>query len=109
MEGNTDPIRFELQQARREDFAEASTRYQGLDRATYVSGLPSGDFYYRVRIIGKDNQPGAWSDTLVVRVEYVSMKLVFGLMAAGVVVFAATVLTVLTGHHRAARARAVEP
>jgi hypothetical protein len=74
-----------------------------LDRATYVSGLPAGDFYYRVRSLTSDDQPGPWSDTLQVSVEYVSFKLVFWLVATGLMVFAATVLAVLIGHNRTIR------
>jgi hypothetical protein len=44
-----------------------------------------------------------------IRVEYVSFKLVVALVSVGLVVFVATVLAVLTGHRRAARAEAVEP
>ena len=101
--------RFELQESRQPDFDDARTRYEGLDRATYVSGLPGGDFYYRVRVVSDGDAPGAWSDAMHVRVEYVSFKVVLWLVGTGVVVFVATVFTVLTGHGRAVRAEAVEP
>lgn len=98
-----DSVRYELQQSDTADFANPRSRYAGMDRATYVSGLPAGDFYFRVRSLTSDDQLGAWSDTLQVSVEYVSSGLVFWLVGTGLVVFAATVLTVLIGHNRTSR------
>ncbi len=91
---------FELQQAQSPDFSDASTRYKGPDRASYISGLPDGDFYFRVREVQND-RTGPWSEPILVGVEHHSRELAYLLFALGSIVFLATVAVVLVGQHRA--------
>lgn len=98
-------VEFELQEAPTAKFENPEVRYQGPDAATYVSGLPEGDFFYRVRAI-QDGLTGPWSKPITVRVKYVRFDLVLTLLASGAVVFVATVLTVSLGHRRIAREQA---
>ena len=95
-----DSIQFQLQQSSDSEFSEVKTRYEGLDRGTYVSGLLEGDYYFRVRTLAVEGEPGPWSDPMHVQVRYVSHTLVFWLMSIGSIVFIATVLTVIKGHLR---------
>lgn len=100
VDGDSEPTRFELQQSDENDFTVLKTRYQGLDRGTYISGLSEGDYFFRVRVLGEEGEAGAWSETMEVQVRYVSHTLVFWLMSIGALVFLATVYTVIKGHFR---------
>ena len=89
---------FELQQATSQDFADAKRIYKGPDKASFVSGLDDGTYYFRVRAPG-----GAWSDTQTLRVQHQSLKLAFTLFGIGGVVFLLTVSVVITGTRRTAK------
>lgn len=93
-------LAYELQQASTPDFSDVSIRYRGPDSATFVSGLPEGVFYFRIRSFDAD-KIGPWSgDPLTVHVNYVAPEHVVMLLALGGVVFVATVAAILRGHHR---------
>lgn len=93
-------ITYELQQSRTEDFAEPRTLYRGQDMASFVSGLPSGETWYRVRVLEGETPAGPWSPKLVVVVEYQSTAFVVTWLIIGLVVFVATVAAVVGGHAR---------
>lgn len=82
----------ELQQSRASDFFTAKTIYIGPDRASFVSGLDNGNYYYRVRAAG-----GEWSETLMVKVQHQSLELAFALFGIGGLVFLLTVFVVIKG------------
>jgi len=83
---------FELQRAPTRHFSEPTISYKGPDRASFISGLEEGEYYYRVRTAG-----GAWSEPLLIRVRYQSMTLAFTLFGLGGIVFLLTVLVVIRG------------
>ena len=83
---------FELQQSTNKGFSDAKLIYFGPDKASFISGLENGVYYYRVRA-----QNGDWSETLQVTVEHQSMKLAYTLFALGFVVFALTTFVVIQG------------
>lgn len=87
---------FELQKSRDEEFTEAKTAYTGPDRATFISGLADGMYYYRIRVI-KGDEVGVWSDTVKFEVKHHSLKLALVLFFIGAIVFSATVWIVLKG------------
>ena len=87
-----DAEEFELQQSTNKDFSDAKLIYFGPDKASFISGLENGVYYYRVRA-----QNGDWSETLQVTVEHQSMKLAYTLFALGFVVFALTTFVVIRG------------
>lgn len=88
---------FEVQQSLDASFSDPVLRYRGPDGATFLSGLPEGDFYYRVRLV-RDKSVGPWSAPLDVRVTYVDRGLVWLLMTAGLIAFLATSGALLLGH-----------
>ena len=82
----------EVQQAENENFEAAKTIYRGQDKATFISGLENGTYYYRIRHV-----KGAWSDTVMLTVKHHSLSLAFILFLLGAVVFALTVFIVIKG------------
>lgn len=88
-----------LQEATRQDFAGARTLYRGPDGATVVSGRLDGTYFYRVRREGD-----TWSAPVLVTVAHHGLGKAFAFLATGAVVFLATVVLILAGHHRHRRA-----
>ena len=86
--GNT----FELQQSFTRDFSHPKVIYLGPDRASFISGLQNGSYYYRVRA-----SDGEWSEVVIVDVQHQSLKLAFALFGIGGVVFLVTVYVVVHG------------
>ena len=82
----------ELQRSSSSDFNEVMVIYNGVDRASYISGLENGTYYFRVRELG-----GKWSQTLVLEVQHQSLTLAFTLFGLGGFVFLLTVLVVVKG------------
>ncbi len=83
---------YEVQQSTTHDFKHPITIYQGPDRATFVSGLPNGVYYYRLR-----SNSGSWSEPITLTVEHYSLQLAFTLAGLGAVVFLLTVALVVKG------------
>ena len=93
---------FQLQQDEVEEFSSAKTIYQGTDDSTFISGLTGGTYFFRVRSVSEKGEPGPWSDSIEINVNYVSPKLVLSLLLVGVVVLVATVSAILRGHNQLA-------
>jgi len=97
-----DHIYFELQRATDPKFETAKTLYKGPDLASFLSGMPDGKFYFRVRSLTEgEDQVSDWSETLVINVEHQSLQLAFNLFGIGAVVFLATVAVVVIGNRKA--------
>lgn len=93
-----DTLHFELQRSRSATFDAVKTIYEGPDLASFRSGLPNGNFFYRVRAVSSnDGVTGAWSQPLKVIVAHQSLTLAFSLAGVGFVVFLAIVVVVLLG------------
>jgi len=91
-------IEFELQQSTSIDFQNSVLKYKGQDTATYISGLPNGTYFFRIRAIHHNTQQsGEWSEPLTLAVQHHSLYLAFILMAVGAVVFASTVAVIVRG------------
>ncbi len=88
---------FHLQRADNPAFEDYRDLYEGSDRASFQPGLAEGEYFYRVRAIDEDGNPGDWSRPLHVVVEYQSMRLAVSLFAVGGVVFLATLALVVAG------------
>lgn len=85
-------VPVELQQAENENFTDATTVYRGADKATFISGLENGTYYYRIRRVD-----GAWSAPVKLLVNHHSLQLALVLVSLGAVVFGLTVFIVLKG------------
>ncbi len=93
--------RVELQEATEPGFVHPSMAYTGPDRATVISGKPSGTRFYRIR--GLDNQRvGPWSEPLAVTVAHHSLSRALLFLGLGVTVFIATVLMIVRGSDKTA-------
>ena len=88
--------RVELEQADNPTFTDAVLRYRGPDRASVISGMPNGEWYYRVRTVGKLGA-GPWSKSVAVTVTHHPLARALMFFALGVVVFLATVVLILRG------------
>lgn len=88
---------FDVQESTSKDFTEFKTRYSGKDSATYFSGLNEGSYYYRVLARRVEDGWVAQSEPVHMKVDYVSMTVVWRLVALGVLVFAATIWVVARG------------
>lgn len=98
------PAAFELQEDSSADFSDPLTRYRGGDLGSFISGLPEGDFYFRVRAVGAEEETGPWSEPLRLTVKYYSLAWAFFLFGIGAVVSIATVGLVVIGDRRSRRA-----
>lgn len=83
---------YELQRSDSPQFDQPITIYKGPDRASFISGLKDGEYFYRVRAEG-----GVWSTPLKVTVQHPSMNLAFTLSSIGLIVFLITVIVVIRG------------
>lgn len=83
---------IEVQQSESETFETARIIYRGADKATFVSGLENGTYYYRVR-----EHDGAWSAPATLTVRHHSLRLAIILFMLGAIVFALTVFIVVKG------------
>lgn len=89
---------FELQQGLTRNFSSAQTVYSGRDQGTYISGLPNGDFFYRVRAVGPRDMPtGPWSSPIRRTVDHPSLAFALSLMGVGAGVFLATIVMIARG------------
>lgn len=87
-------------------------RYSGPDEATTLTGMPDGDYAYRVRAVfvstAADPDPAAppdtvmtaWSPPVTIEVRHHSLARAFGFLATGAIVFIATLVLIVTGHRR---------
>lgn len=89
---------FELQQGTGKDFSTAEMIYSGPDQGTYVSGLPNGEFFYRVRAVDpQETKMGQWSSTIQRTVKHPSLEFALGLMGVGATVFLSTIGMIAMG------------
>lgn len=99
---------FILQQSKDPAFSKPRKLYEGPDRGTVVTGLPEGEYFFRVReALGTTATPEDWSETLTVRVEYPARHTVVLLMSLGMIVFVGTVAAILIGYRQTSSERAV--
>ncbi len=95
---NEDSLQFELQEAQSKEFANPKTLYTGPNYASYLSGLPNGIYYYRVRIVNDaGNAASPWSEVVSATVEHYSKGLTYSLLSVGGVVFLLTIGVVVHG------------
>ena len=88
-------ISFELQQATSADFIQAEVIYRGQDMARVVSGMPDGDYYYRLRSILDSDAAEYWSPILHIQVSHHSLHKALGFFIAGALVFLLTMFFIV--------------
>ena len=91
---------YQLEQSSTANFAEIDSRYSGPDTASVLSGLREGDYYFRVRATSPAGEPGPWSDTLSLSVQFMDRNTLFALLGTGFVVASLTMGAIVTGFLR---------
>lgn len=91
------PWVFELQKSNDPNFSSSIQLYRGPDLATFLSGLPNGNYYYRVRTSITGVAHSDWSSTILVKVKHHSLSLALWLFGIGATVFLITVGIVVQG------------
>lgn len=81
-----------LERSQSADFLQSAVRYRGPDRARFISGLPDGTYFFRVKAVN-----GKWSAPVTVNVRHQSLDLALTLFGIGAVVFLLTVVLVVHG------------
>jgi hypothetical protein len=89
---------FELQRAPNDRFDTPVTLYRGPDKATVVSGLANGDYFYRVR--GIESNSGGWSDPVKVTVAHHPLSRAFLFFTLGAIMFLITITVLIRGARR---------
>jgi len=87
----------QLEQATGPAHADPRIIYEGGDTSTVISGLPDGEYRFRLRAADAD----AWADEARVRVEHHSLARAFGFFAVGGLVFLVLIVAILRGRTRA--------
>ncbi len=85
-----------LERASGPDFDDARVIYEGGDTSSVISGLPDGEYRFRLRVADAD----AWSDRITVEVEHHSLARAFGFFAVGAAVFLVLIFALLRGRPR---------
>ncbi len=85
-----------LEQATGPDHGDTRILYQGGDTSTVISGLPDGEYRFRLRAADADT----WADEATVVVEHHSLARAFGFFAVGAVVFLGLIGAILRGRPR---------
>jgi hypothetical protein len=98
---------FELQEAAEPNFEDPLERYRGPQSACFVSGLPDGSWYWRVRWVALEQSPearaetpdsgnavhaGPWSDVRSLEVRHHPLAMAWGLFGLGAVLVGAIVV-----------------
>jgi len=91
-----DDVEFVVEQSESEQFLTIKTIYNGPDKSTFISGLPNGEYFYRVRL--GNESPSTWSDPLVVRVKHYSHRFALSLFGLGFISFAGIVGVIWYGN-----------
>jgi len=107
--GSTE-LSFEIERATDAAFETAESYYTGSENGTFVSGMPTGEFFFRARAVDATGSTGAWSaEPIHVTVQYASATLVKTLMLIGTLVFITTVVVIVRGHRHANRNTLITP
>ena len=88
-----------LVESRDPDFTSARTIYQGDDLARVVSGVPDGDYYYRLESLDEGD---VLTPPVKVSVQHHSLQRAWTFFGIGAVVFVGTAILVFVGARRAA-------
>ena len=93
---------YQLQHGSNAAFDDARTVLDGKDDTSFISGLPDGEHYFRVRLHSGRGKAGPWSVDYSLTVEHHSLAVSLGLFGVGAIVFVLTVAFVMTRGFQAA-------
>lgn len=100
---------YEVRRSASPDFTDPVFVYEGQDTASFVSGLPEGNYYFKIRARSIDGEFPPWGEAyLLVTVDYIEPGIVILLMSAGLVTFIAVIASIVMGHRAAKREPASE-
>lgn len=89
---------YQLEQSSSPQFESAFRIYEGPDRGKFVSGLPSGETYYRVRAgVSGTHRFGEWSDVITIHVQYPERRQLVVLISGGVCMLLILLVSVFRG------------
>lgn len=97
--GDIPSPKFTLERATQQSFEDALVQYQGQNKGIFISGLPDGEFFFRIRVL--EPNPSPWSAPITVQVKHHSLTLAFILFLIGAVVVSATVALIVHGYRNA--------
>lgn len=90
--------RFELQQGTQRNFSSPRVIYAGPDRGTYISGLPNGDFFYRVRAVNvQEPEKSQWSPPVHRAVQHPPLTFALSVTGVGAIVLISTISMIAVG------------
>ena len=84
---------FVVQQSRTQGFEQVRNLYQGTEKASLISGMPDGVYFYRV----KEKDASGWSVPVRVQVQHHPLGTALQFFGLGLLVFALTLFTILHG------------
>lgn len=88
---------FWVQKAKTEDFRDPIDLYRGSQKSSFISGLPDGTWYFRVRYRPQQTEAWSpWSDPCSFTVQHHSLRLALFLFAVGACVFVAMITFMAT-------------
>ncbi len=90
---------FVLQQSGDPTFKNHKSLYEGPDLASFVSGLPDGNYFYRVGV-KQDERVTSWSENLHLEVKHHSRNLAMLLFFLGTIIFLSTVAVIVVGNRK---------
>jgi hypothetical protein len=96
----SEATRVHIQQSNDADFRQPRTLYRGKDTATTITGLPDGDYFFRISDASEGASTANWSEPVRLQVRHHSLSRAFGFFTIGVVVFLGTLALVVNGSRR---------
>lgn len=90
------PAPYIVQQSLDASFNQVKTIYQGSDQASVMSGLPDGQYFYRMQA-----SAGQWSEAVKVEVKHHSLEKAFAFFTAGAVMLFILVFVLIKGARHA--------
>lgn len=86
--GDSDALVYEVQSALEPLFHDPTTEYQGRDEQSFLSGLASDHYYFRVRARMSDGPTwGPWSSPVEIICKHHSLTVAWALFASGGLLF----------------------
>ena len=99
-------VHYELQQGSDPEFTEPQRRYEGADLGSFLSGLPRGTYYFRVRQRVGSEPWGKWTKPVEVVIDPYSLTFAWALFAVGAVLVLAILGFLLVSDRRVQAERA---